>query len=183
MPSKTESGVPTRWQLTTRMPRSPSSYATRSTARPALVSPSSIRSMLAGGGVPGACSHLASPVTSYVPLVHPVPAALHTVHIPPPVAALDVPPPPAGATNVPVPVTVIFELSLARADAWPPALTGFGGPKIMLMMSHRTCCAWANAEGAIAASSSSAVPRLVSPLATMFLPKKPACVIAHLHRG
>src|SRR5712692_5950058 len=180
MPSKTESGVPTRWQLTTRMPRSPSSYATRSTARPALVSPSSIRSMLAGEGVPGACSHLASPVTSYVPLVHPVPAALHTVHIPPPVAALDVPPPSAGATNVPVPVTVIFELSLARADALPPALTRFGGPKIILMMSHRTCWAWANAEDAFAATKRIAIPTQANVLAPMFLPKKPGRVIAHL---
>src|SRR5438093_10878699 len=98
----------------------------RSTARPALVWPSSIKSVLAGVGVPGAGYQLTSPVTSYVPLVQMVMRALQTIQVPPPVAALDVPPPPAGATNVPVPVTVIFEASLARADAMPPTETTAG---------------------------------------------------------
>src|SRR5206468_647249 len=104
---------------------SPLEYAMRSTARPA--------------NVPGVCSHLTSPVTLYLPLEHTVPAALHAVQLPPPVASLDVPRPPAGAMKVPVPVTVILELSLARADATPPGVAVGGVLKSRLPRSHRTC--------------------------------------------
>src|SRR2546427_11435572 len=115
----------------------------RSPASPVLRTPASFKSSRGGGppGSNGALSHLTRPVTSYVPVAVATPAALYVVQLPPPVPAPEVPAPPPGATNVPSPVRVIFELSLARADACPPELTVNGGTKLTLTMSHRTCSA------------------------------------------
>src|SRR3989441_4877172 len=55
------------------------------------------------------------------------------VQLPPPVTSCGFP---GFERNVPVPVSVIFELSLAKADATPPAET-VPVPKLTLMMSHR----------------------------------------------
>src|SRR5262249_40427641 len=117
----------------------------RSTARPVLASPSSMRSVRGGGppGGKGAGSQRTRPVTSYVPLTHTVRAGLQVCHVPPPVVEPFDPSPPPGATNVPDPVSVIREPSFARAAACPPGrvVNGDAGGKLRLIMSQRTC--WA----------------------------------------
>src|SRR2546422_8604558 len=114
------------------------------------------------GNVPFS-SHRTSPVTSYVPLPVEVPVAvelqwhgevaLKVSEVPPPVTALEVPPPPAGATKVPEPVSVIFEQSLALAEAMPG-----GGAPASLTMSQRTWAAWPMATELVAVIHNSVTP-------------------------
>src|SRR3989442_1947423 len=106
----------------------------RRTARPALVSARLPMSSFGSGGVPGAGSHLTAPVTRYVPLSVTTLLALNVIQEPPPVASSSLP---SSTLNVPDPVTVIFELSLALADAIPPA-EAVPVEKSTLMMSQRT---------------------------------------------
>src|SRR5205807_3716004 len=61
------------------------------------------------------------------------PPEAEVVQLPPPVTSCGFP---GFERNVPVPVSVIFEFSLAKADATPPAET-VPVPKLTLMRSHR----------------------------------------------
>src|SRR6266852_9773533 len=103
-----------------------------------------MRPRLVVGGVPGATTNLSSPVTWYVPLPVEAPPLANVCHVPPPVTSSGFP---GFERNVPEPVSVIFEPSLARADATPPAVTGCGVTlKSTLMMSHRTFCSSVDAS-------------------------------------
>jgi hypothetical protein len=86
------------------------------------------------GGVPGASTKLTNLETRYVPLpVTVVPSEAKVVHVPPPVTFCGLP---GFERKVPAPVRVIFVLSFARADAFPPAET-VPVAKLMLTMSQR----------------------------------------------
>src|SRR5439155_2909216 len=132
IPSNTQLGVPTKWQLIVSVPVFPFEYLTRSVASPEdecgpMVSQGS-------GGVPPAVVQLRSSVTLNVPDPGKQPGSLaSTVQVPPPVTSfrhLFL-----ASGNVPVPPIVIFEPSLERADARPPGATQ---PLPTRMRSHRT---------------------------------------------
>src|SRR5215471_13432893 len=106
-----------------------------------------MRSLIVEGIDPGASSHRTSPLAWYVPVPIDAPLPSKVSHIPPPVTARDVPSPPAGATKVPEPVSVIVELSFARADANPPASKTDGEKLVKWTISHRMCAAWQKATG------------------------------------
>src|SRR2546427_10826255 len=106
----------------------------RRTASPALVSAGLPMLSFGSGGVPGAGCHRTTPVTRYVPLPVTTLLASNVVQEPPPVGS---PACPSSTWNVPDPVTVIFEPSLALADAIPPA-EAVPVLKSTLMMSQRT---------------------------------------------
>src|SRR6266849_2697356 len=84
--------------------------------------------------VPGATVKLTKLVTWYVPLAVDLPLGSKVCQVPPPVTLRL--PKLLAALKVPSPVSVIDELSLAIADACPPALIE-AAAKSMLMMSHR----------------------------------------------
>src|SRR5262245_49816177 len=106
----------------------------RRTAIPALVSAGLPMLSFGRPGVPGAGCHRTTPVTRYVPMPVTTLLASNVVQEPPPVGSSALP---SSNLNVPDPVTVIFELSLAIADAIPPA-DAVPVLKSTLMMSQRT---------------------------------------------
>src|SRR5216683_4276359 len=120
------------------MPRLPSEYAMRRTARPART--------VGLAPVPGATSNLTNAVTWYVPLALDAPPASNVCHVPPPVTSSASP-----RSNVPAPVTVICDPSLARADALPPGDTT-PVAKLTLMRSQL------NLPAACGASSLAEIP-------------------------
>ena len=86
---------------------------------------------MGSGAVPGATSNPTSSLTRYVPFPVDVPATSKVSHVPPPVTSSSSP-----TRNLPEPVRVIFEPSLASAEAIPPA-ERVPVAKSTLMMSHR----------------------------------------------
>src|SRR5438552_17562053 len=84
------------------------------------------------GNVPGATGKLARPVTVSLPVPLDPPLASKVRHVPPPVTSCGLP---GFERNMPEPVSVIFELSLARAEAIRPA-EAVPVAKLMLKLSH-----------------------------------------------
>src|SRR5207253_9297916 len=82
---------------------------------------------------PGARMKLTKRVTVSLPLPVDPPLASKVCHVPPPVTSCGLP---GFERYVPDPVSVIFEPSLARAEATPPA-ERVSVAKLTLTMSHR----------------------------------------------
>src|SRR5438270_10555632 len=132
IPSKTQFGLPTKWQLIVSVPVLPFEYRTRSVARPDVACGPMVSQ--GRGGVPPAVVQSKSSVTLNVPDPGKQRGSLAvTVQVPPPVTSFRHLFMTLG--NVPVPPIVIFEPSFELAEAMPPGATH---PLATRMRSQRT---------------------------------------------